>query len=76
MPFVFGFTRTVVYVRFVHMSLSPELLEILRCPKCKSEVELKSDNSSLKCTNSECSLVYPIREDIPVMLIDEAAVEK
>ena len=58
------------------MAITPELLEILRCPKCKSEVELKADGSSLKCTNSECSLVYPIRDDIPVMLIDEATVEE
>jgi uncharacterized protein YbaR (Trm112 family) len=58
------------------MTLSPELLEILRCPKCKSEVELKDDQSSLKCKNPECSLVYPIRDEIPVMLIDEATVEK
>ena len=58
------------------MALSPELLEILRCPKCKSEVILKEDQTALKCTNSECSLVYPIRDDIPVMLIDEATVEK
>ena len=58
------------------MALSPQLLEILRCPKCKSEVELKDDGGSLKCTNAECSLVYPIRDDIPVMLIDEATVEK
>ncbi|HUR97192.1 MAG TPA: Trm112 family protein [Pyrinomonadaceae bacterium] len=58
------------------MALSPELLEILRCPKCKSEVELKPDNSGLKCTAPECALVYPIRDDIPVMLIDEASTEK
>jgi uncharacterized protein YbaR (Trm112 family) len=58
------------------MAISPELLEILRCPKCKSEVELKPDNSSLKCVNPECALVYPIRDDIPVMLIDEATTEK
>ncbi|MBC7900307.1 MAG: Trm112 family protein [Saprospiraceae bacterium] len=58
------------------MAISPELLEILRCPKCKSEVELKEDQSGLKCTNAECSLVYPIRDEIPVMLIDEATVEK
>jgi len=58
------------------MVLSPQLLEILRCPKCKSEVRLKDDRGSLKCTNSECALVYPIRDDIPVMLIDEATVEK
>lgn len=58
------------------MPISPELLEILRCPKCKSPVELKPDGGALKCTNSECSLVYPVTDDIPVMLIDEATVEK
>ncbi len=58
------------------MALSPELLEILRCPKCKSEVEPKADGSGLKCVNPECALVYPIRDDIPVMLIDEATTEK
>lgn len=58
------------------MAISPELLEILRCPKCKSTVEPKADGSSLKCTNGECSLVYPIKDDIPVMLVEEATVEK
>jgi uncharacterized protein YbaR (Trm112 family) len=58
------------------MAISPELLEILRCPKCKSEVKIKDDKSGLKCTNSECNLVYPIRDEIPVMLVDEAKVEK
>ena len=58
------------------MPLSPELLEILRCPKCKSKVELKPDGSGLKCANADCALVYPIRDNIPVMLVDEAATEK
>ncbi len=62
--------------KLISMALSPELLEILRCPKCKSEVALKDDQTALKCTNAECSLVYPIRDDIPVMLVDEATVEK
>ena len=57
------------------MPISQELLEILRCPKCKSKVELKPDNSGLKCLDPECALVYPIRDDIPVMLIDEAKTE-
>ncbi len=57
------------------MAISPELLEILRCPKCKSEVEIKSDRSGLKCANAECALVYPIRDEIPVMLVEEATVE-
>ncbi|MEQ1765220.1 MAG: Trm112 family protein, partial [Pyrinomonadaceae bacterium] len=39
------------------MPVPPELIEILRCPKCKSTVELKADNSALKCTNADCSLV-------------------
>jgi uncharacterized protein YbaR (Trm112 family) len=58
------------------MGISSDLLEILRCPKCKSEVKLKEDESGLVCQNSECKLVYPIRDDIPVMLVDEATVEK
>jgi uncharacterized protein YbaR (Trm112 family) len=58
------------------MAISPELLEILRCPKCKSELDLKPDQSGLKCLNPECSLVYPIKDEIPVMLVEEASVEK
>ncbi len=58
------------------MAISPELLEILRCPKCKSTVEIKADASGLKCTNPECALVYPIRDEIPVMLVEEATTEK
>ncbi len=58
------------------MAISPELLKILRCPKCKSEVKIKDDQSSLKCVNPECNLVYPIRDEIPVMLVEEATVEK
>ena len=58
------------------MAISPELLEILRCPKCKSKVKLKPDGSGLKCVDPECALVYPIRDDIPVMLVDEAKAEK
>lgn len=58
------------------MAISPDLLEILRCPNCKSKVEIKPDQSGLKCINPECALLYPIRDDIPVMLIDEAKAEK
>ncbi|HXF42570.1 MAG TPA: Trm112 family protein [Pyrinomonadaceae bacterium] len=57
------------------MPFAIELLEVLRCPKCKSELTLKSDESGLKCNNQQCRLVYPIIDDIPVMLIDEAKVE-
>lgn len=57
------------------MAISPELLEILRCPKCKSKVEIKADESGLKCTDPNCRLVYPIKDEIPVMLVEEAKVE-
>jgi uncharacterized protein YbaR (Trm112 family) len=56
------------------MSISPEFLEILRCPACKAKVELKADGSGLKCVN--CHRVYPIRDEIPIMLIDEATIEE
>lgn len=55
------------------MAISKDLLDILVCPFCQAPVELKSDQSGLKCV--ECKRVYPIRDDIPVMLIDEAHVE-
>ena len=58
------------------MAISPELLEILRCPKCKSKVEIKPDQTGLKCVNPECNLVYPVRDEIPVMLVEEAKAEK
>jgi uncharacterized protein len=48
--------------------IDKELLEILACPACKSDVELK-DN---KIVCKKCGKKYPIREGIPVMLIDEA----
>jgi uncharacterized protein YbaR (Trm112 family) len=56
------------------MAISKELLEILVCPLCKEPVELKPDQSGLKCV--KCKRVYPIRDDIPVMLIDEAKIEE
>jgi uncharacterized protein YbaR (Trm112 family) len=52
------------------MALSKELLEILACPKCKGDIFLNQAGDGLIC--KACRLVYPIREDIPVMLIDEA----
>jgi uncharacterized protein YbaR (Trm112 family) len=56
-----------------NMSIDPKLLQILACPSCKTEVKLTEDEKGLKCI--KCSRVYPIRDDIPVMLIDEASVE-
>ncbi|MBG0778175.1 MAG: Trm112 family protein [Desulfovibrionaceae bacterium] len=52
------------------MSIDKELLEILACPKCKGPLVPTDDGEGLKCEADQ--LVYPIREDIPVMLVDEA----
>lgn len=57
------------------MAISPDLLEILRCPKCKSKVVLKDDQSGVKCQNSDCRLVYPVIDEIPVMIVEEAKLE-
>jgi len=56
------------------MAISKDLLEILVCPVCKATVELKADGSGLKCV--QCHRVYPVRDDIPVMLVDEAKIEE
>jgi LSD1 subclass zinc finger protein len=56
------------------MAISKDLLEILVCPVCKAALELKPGETGLKCV--ECHRVYPIRDDIPVMLVDEAKIEE
>jgi uncharacterized protein YbaR (Trm112 family) len=55
------------------MPVDQELLDILACPNCKTPVKLVKNGTALKC--GTCSRVYPIRDDIPVMLLDEATVE-
>ena len=52
------------------MAVSQELLDILVCPKCKGKIYLTEANDGLVCDH--CKLIYEIRDDIPVMLIDEA----
>jgi len=57
--------------------ISAELLEVLACPACKKEVELTEyapGEHGLRCR--ECTCIYPIRDGIPVMLIDEAIKEE
>ncbi|HKV25897.1 MAG TPA: Trm112 family protein [Candidatus Acidoferrum sp.] len=56
------------------MAIAKELLDILVCPLCKTPVKLKEDGSGLKC--GTCFRVYPVRDEIPVMLVEEARVEK
>jgi len=56
------------------VSVDPELIKILACPSCKTPVALVHNDTALKC--GECHRVYPIKDDIPVMLIDEATIEQ
>jgi|SRR5450631_3043300 len=53
--------------------ISKDLLDMLVCPLCKKSLLLKDDGQSLKC--GECRRVYPIRDSIPIMLIDEATTD-
>jgi LSD1 subclass zinc finger protein len=50
-----------------------DLLDILVCPACKKPLVLKESPESLKC--SACRRVYPVRDNIPILLIDEAATD-
>lgn len=50
--------------------LSPELLDILVCPKCKGDLLYREDPEGLEC--AACGVRYPVRDDIPILLIDEA----
>jgi uncharacterized protein YbaR (Trm112 family) len=52
------------------MAINAELLAILACPKCKGDIQLTPDHDGLVCR--ACRVKYPIKDDIPVMLIDEA----
>jgi uncharacterized protein YbaR (Trm112 family) len=54
------------------MTIPKELLDILVCPLCKVAVQLLPDGSGLKCTS--CRRVYPIRDEVPVMLPEEAQI--
>ena len=53
--------------------VSQELLDLLVCPLCKKPLELKNEGQSLKCI--QCRRVYPITDDIPIMLVDEATID-
>lgn len=52
------------------MTIDKELLDILACPKCKGDIYLNEKGDGLIC--DACKLMFPIKDDIPVMLIDEA----
>jgi hypothetical protein len=50
-----------------------DLLDILVCPLCKKPLAVHGNGESLKC--AECHRVYPVRDDIPILLVDEAKIE-
>lgn len=52
------------------MSLDKELLEIIVCPKCKNDLIYEQEKERLVCI--KCNVYYSVREDIPILLIDEA----
>lgn len=52
------------------MPINKELLEILACPKCKGDIRLNETEDGLIC--DKCKLLYEIKDDIPIMLIEEA----
>ena len=55
------------------MTLNRELLGLLACPKCKGDLVLVDQEKGLHCP--DCHLVYPIRDEIPIMLVEEAVEE-
>jgi uncharacterized protein YbaR (Trm112 family) len=66
-------TFPVIHVKSneeISMSINKELLDILACPKCKGNITLNEKENGLVCNN--CKLLYPIKDGIPIMLIDEA----
>ena len=52
------------------MAISQELLEILACPRCKGDIYLNDTKDGLVC--EKCLLIYEIKDEIPIMLIEEA----
>ena len=52
------------------MAVSPELVQLLVCPDCHGAIEYKDRRKLIICT--QCGLHYPVRDDIPVMLVEEA----
>lgn len=55
-----------------HAELSPDFLAIAACPSCHAKFAVDYDQSELVCLSSTCGLAYPIRDGIPVLLIDQA----
>ena len=62
------------WLQYNHSMIPQDLLDILVCPVCKKPLVLKENGESLKC--AECKRVYPVRDNIPVMLVDQATIER
>jgi uncharacterized protein YbaR (Trm112 family) len=60
---------------YEELPITADFIETFRvvCPACKGKVVLKEDASGIKCT--ECRRVYPVRNDIPALIVEEATVE-
>lgn len=56
------------------MVIKPELLAIYACPACHAKIEIKADGTGLKCV--ACHRLYPIRDEIPVLIVEEATLEE
>ena len=54
------------------MHIDGWLLDILACPECHSPLRVDEEASELVCTSATCALAYPVRDDIPVLLVEEA----
>lgn len=54
------------------MKIDDWLLEILACPKCHAPLRVDDEAGELVCTGGDCGLAYPVRDDIPVLLVSEA----
>ncbi|HNA98026.1 MAG TPA: Trm112 family protein [Marmoricola sp.] len=52
------------------MNIDPTLLDLIVCPDCHADLTSDAEHSELVCTG--CGLAYPVRDDIPVLLVDEA----
>jgi len=52
--------------------LNEALLGILACPNCRSSLVVDYEASELVCAKPECGLAYPVRDSIPILLVDEA----
>jgi uncharacterized protein len=61
------------FVNLARMKITEEFVEMMICPACQSKVRLREDGSAIKCLG--CRRVYPIEDDMPMMLADKATIE-